>query len=163
MKFIPLTTLSRSFRESGDERIQSAISIGGAVSGLQSGANVSGAPVFACNSSRLTSTISRTTKPCGVTSTTARSVYTRLTQRTAVSGSAHFSNSRGAPLRVTCSMITRTSRAQAARSIAPQIIRAMHRQADAEIDHLMVLDVLRGTPGDLQAVERAHTATTRST
>ena len=47
--------------------------------------------------------------------------------------------------------------------LGPQIVRAMHRQADAEVDHLMVLDVLRGAPGDLQAVERAHTATTRST
>ena len=45
-----------------------------------------------------------------------------------------------------------------------QIVRAMHRQADAEIDHLAVGDVLRGAPGDLQAIERAHdTATTRST
>jgi hypothetical protein len=47
--------------------------------------------------------------------------------------------------------------------LGPQIVRAVHRQPDAEIDHLAVLDVLRGAPGDLQAIERAHTATTRST
>src|ERR1044072_3303355 len=42
-----------------------------------------------------------------------------------------------------------------------QIVRAMHRQADAEVHHLAIGDVLRGAPGDLQAIERAHDKATK--
>jgi hypothetical protein len=60
------------------------------------GAKVSAAPVCRRrSSSRRPSSTSRTTMPTGVISMTARSVKTRLTQHTAVSGNVHLSSNRG--------------------------------------------------------------------
>src|SRR5690606_6008827 len=71
------------------------------------------------SSSVLSPNSSRTAKPSSVTSKTARSVYTRVTQPTPVSGYVHSATSFGSPCLVSRSVMTKTCFAPIARSMAP--------------------------------------------
>src|SRR6185437_10269062 len=92
----------------------------GIFTSVRSGAILSVGSVFACTSLADTpGASSRSTRPSGVTSRTARSVMIRWTTALPVSGSAHSLSSLGAPFLAAWSMITTTRFARATRSIAP--------------------------------------------